>query len=200
MAAASCSRYPQLPRHAVPVSGGVIVVLGGGTARQDSPCQPIKQPFPTSCLGRGEHAVSCLPLLPPRSRVSSSPGSCWRFDRIGLSALVCAPAPTAPPDHSCWSQEWAIETTEAHRICKPLFGSQRIRSQPSGPLVRSHLQPARAHQLHCTQSYVGNMSRGSRHPPPSPGGGGSSESSRLDRGTRDEGRGARNDMAALCKR
>lgn len=54
-----------IPRHAVPVSGGVIVVLGGGTARQNSPCQPIKQPIPTSCLGRGEHAVSCLPLLPP---------------------------------------------------------------------------------------------------------------------------------------
>lgn len=102
--------------------------LGGGTARQIGPCQPIKQPFPTSCLGRGGRAVSCLPLLPP------NPAFHLPRTAAGVSTgLACLRGtPTAPPDHSCWSQEWAIETTEAHRICKPLFDSQRIKPQKWG--------------------------------------------------------------------
>lgn len=75
-----------------------------------------------------KNAVSCLPLLPP--------GPAFHLPRTaaGVSTgLACLRAtPKAPPDHSCWSQEWAIETTEAHRICKPLFGSQRIKSQQWG--------------------------------------------------------------------
>lgn len=52
----------------MPVSGGVKVVPGVGQLARAGLCQPIKRPFPTSRLGRGEHAVSRLPLLPPIPR------------------------------------------------------------------------------------------------------------------------------------
>lgn len=104
------------------------MVRGGGTACQIGRCQPIKQPFPTCWLGRGEHAVSCLPLLPP------NPAFHLPRTAAGVSTwLACLRGtPTAPPDHSCWSREWAIETTEARRTCKPLFDSQPISSQQWG--------------------------------------------------------------------
>jgi hypothetical protein len=88
--------------------------------------------------------VSRLPLLPfcpPIPRFT-----CLRTAAGVSTGLACPRGkPTAPPDHSCWSQEWAIETTEAHRICKPLSDSQRIKSPAIGPpfLVRTcSLQPA----------------------------------------------------------
>ena len=128
----------------------------GGTARQSGPCQPIKQAFPTSSLSRGEHDVSRLPLLPfcpPIPRFT-----CLRTAAGVSTGLACPRGkPTAPPDHSCWSQEWAIETTEAHRICKPLSDSQRINSPAIGPpfLARTcSLQPAacRAQPAQCASA------------------------------------------------
>lgn len=87
---------------------------------------------------QGGHAVSCLPLLPP------NPAFHLPRTAAGVSTgLACLRGtPTAPPDHSCWSQERAIETTEAHKICKPLFASQRIKYSAMSPLGSSHLQPA----------------------------------------------------------
>lgn len=116
----------------VPVSGGEIVVLGGwdglpGLPRSAPGSQSSSRFRPAASAGV-LNAVSCLPLLPP------SPAFHLPRTAAGVSTgLACLRAtPTAPPDHGCWSQEWAIETTEAHRICKPLFGSQRIKSQQWG--------------------------------------------------------------------
>lgn len=176
-----------IPRHAVPVSGGVIVVLGGGTARQDSPCQPIKQPFPTSCLGRGERAVSCLPFLPPdpafhlpRAAAGVSTGlACLRLSarqRQQLPQITAVGLKNGP-----LKQRRLTESASLYLA--------RSESDPAiGPPCAFAPAACKSTNLHCTQSYVGKMSRGSRHPPDSPSGGSSSESSRLDRGTRDEGR------------
>lgn len=82
-------------------------------------------------------AVSCLPLPPllhpafhlPRTAAGVSTGlACLRG------------SPTGPPDHCCWSQERAIETTEAHRICSLYLTRQRIKPQPRGSAPAAQLQ------------------------------------------------------------
>lgn len=116
----------------VPVSGGEIVVLGGGTACQACPGRPLaaNQATVSDLLPRQGSRTPFLvsPFCPP------SPAFHLPRTAAGVSTgLACLRAtPKAPPDHSCWSQEWAIETTEARRICKPLFDSQRIKSQQWG--------------------------------------------------------------------